>query len=68
MNKSERTQKMDEKFTLGQKVKIVATGMEGTVVGVWNALASSTQYNVRYYDSTGRPGDFWFYASDLTTD
>lgn len=53
------------KFNLGQDVQIVATGREGKVIGIWESIESPTQYNVRYYDSTDRAADFWFYTSDL---
>ena len=52
-------------FSLNQDVQIVATGATGKIVGVWTALNSQIQYNVRYYDNAGRAADFWFYASDL---
>jgi hypothetical protein len=56
-----------DRFKLGQPVKIVATGRIGTVISIWESLSAAAQFMVRFFDSTDRPCDFWFYASDLET-
>ena len=54
-----------DKLELKQEVIIVATGMKGMVIGIWQTISGPTQYVMRAYDNTGRPFDFWFYAEDL---
>jgi len=54
-----------EEFGLNQKVVIRATGVEGTVIGVWHSAFGQPQYNIRYYDTTNRLADSWLTASEI---
>ncbi|HBE02402.1 MAG TPA: hypothetical protein DC049_07985 [Spirochaetia bacterium] len=56
---------MNPKFELKQKVKIVATGGEGVVDGIWESVGSVPKYNIVYYDSTGRRAESWLRADEL---
>ena len=52
-------------FSLKQKVIITETGITGTVIGIWHGLNDQVEYRVRFFDSTGRPCDFWFRPDEI---
>ena len=54
------------KFELGQKVKILATGIEGIVNSVWEQRGSAIKYGVVYYDTTGRRAESWLLGEEIS--
>lgn len=62
-------EKVEPTLSLDQDVRIIATGRQGKIVGIWEGKegkkGSSRQYSVRFFDSTDRPCDFWFYPEEI---
>lgn len=57
---------MGFKFSLGDKVAIVASGETGEVVGRAEYADSSNQYYIRYKAGDGRATESWWSESALT--
>lgn len=58
-------EKQMEPFRMNQDVVVKNGRLKGRIIGIWYSAFGEPQYNVRYFDSTGRPGDFWFVADEL---
>jgi hypothetical protein len=54
----------DEQFTIGQRVRIHANGIEGTVNAVFTD-ADGTQWRVEYASATGVLNDRYCRASEI---
>jgi len=55
---------MDE-FKVGDKAKVIQTGLVGNVIGVGDFKAGGRQYLVEYSDSTGRLDSRWFQPDEI---
>lgn len=50
---------------LGDQVKVKQNERAGVVVGIWHALYDTTQYLVRFVDSTGDLAETWVHREEI---
>ena len=56
---------MEKQIKLRDQVIIKVTQIKGSVIGIWFSAFGDEQYNIRYYDTTGKQNDDWFVISDF---
>ncbi|MFA5187022.1 MAG: hypothetical protein WC551_11120 [Patescibacteria group bacterium] len=54
-----------ETFELNQRVQIKATGVVGVVNAIFDSTNCERQFRVQFYDNTGRPCDYYYFASQI---
>ena len=50
---------MDERSNLGKKAMDTATGIHGTITGVWYSMHESERYLIEYVDKNGTGCQHW---------
>lgn len=55
------------KYDMGAKVKLVASGEEGDVIGRAQHANTKDQYLVLYMAADGRQVEAWWYEDQITT-
>jgi hypothetical protein len=56
----------EAELKMGMQITIKESGIIGTVSAKWESLYGKTQWQVRYYSTTGCRQLDWFLADELT--